>query len=172
MGLFCTHIRTMSYIIRSYPPPPPHTSPKQSEPQTPSTEYYAHPCYQLPDYQSQKKTFWLLLMDCNPDIIIGSDSSETWLFPGIYEREILPCDYHIVARKDRKGSPHGGVNCNRRHYLWHRNWLWTLIKSSQQHLLNVLEKHTYHRCSIQAPYGEIQLAYAEEICSNNRSLYQ
>ena len=39
-------------------------------------------------------------------MIIGS---ETWLSPGIYEREVLPCGYHIVARKDRKGSPHGDV---------------------------------------------------------------
>ena len=42
----------------------------------------------------------------DPDIILAS---ETWLYPGITEREILPDNYRFVARKDRKSDPHGGV---------------------------------------------------------------
>ena len=41
-----------------------------------------------------------------PDIII---TSETWLHPGIAEKEVLPDNYRFVARKDRKSDPHGGV---------------------------------------------------------------
>ena len=42
----------------------------------------------------------------DPDIILAS---ETWLYTGITEREILPDNYRFVARKDRKSDPHGGV---------------------------------------------------------------
>ena len=42
----------------------------------------------------------------DPDIILAS---ETWLYPGITEREILPDSYRFVAPKDRKSNPHGGV---------------------------------------------------------------
>ena len=42
----------------------------------------------------------------DPDIILAS---ETWLYPDITERELLPDNYRFVARKDRKSDPHGGV---------------------------------------------------------------
>ena len=42
----------------------------------------------------------------DPDITLAS---ETWLYPDITEREIFPDNYRIVARKDRKSDPHGGV---------------------------------------------------------------
>ena len=48
----------------------------------------------------------LLLTETNPDIAIDC---ETWLHPGIYKREVLPENYHIVARKDRSSDHHGGV---------------------------------------------------------------
>ena len=41
-----------------------------------------------------------------PDIILAS---ETWLQPGITEREILPPDFRFFARKDRLKDAHGGV---------------------------------------------------------------
>ena len=40
------------------------------------------------------------------DIILAS---ETWLQPGITEREILPPDFRFVARKDRLKDAHDGV---------------------------------------------------------------
>ena len=56
--------------------------------------------------KAKKTPFWLLLSESDPDIIIGS---ETWLRPGIFEREVIPSGYHIVARRDRLDSAHGGV---------------------------------------------------------------
>ena len=41
-----------------------------------------------------------------PDVIIAT---ETWLHPGIAEKEVLPDNYHFLARKDRPSDPHGGV---------------------------------------------------------------
>ena len=40
------------------------------------------------------------------DIILAS---ETWLYPDITEREILPDNYRFVAWKDGKSDPHGSV---------------------------------------------------------------
>ena len=56
--------------------------------------------------RAKRTSFWLLLEETNPDIIIGS---ETWLYPGIFEREVLPAIYHTVARRDRVQDRHGGV---------------------------------------------------------------
>ncbi len=56
--------------------------------------------------RAKKTSFWLLLTEANPDIIIGS---ETWLHQGIFEREVLPPGYSIIARRDRKQDHHGGV---------------------------------------------------------------
>ena len=56
--------------------------------------------------KAKKTSFWLLLTETNPDIVIGC---ETWLHPGIYEREVLPENYHIVTRKYRSSDHHGGV---------------------------------------------------------------
>ena len=56
--------------------------------------------------KTEKTSFWLLLTETNPDTVIGC---ETWLHPGIYVREVLPENYHIVARKDRGSDHHGGV---------------------------------------------------------------
>ena len=56
--------------------------------------------------KTEKTSFWLLLTETNPDTVIGC---ETWLHPGIYVREVLPENYHIVARKDRSSDHHGGV---------------------------------------------------------------
>ena len=56
--------------------------------------------------KAKKTPFWLLLEETNPDIVIGC---ETWLHPGIYEREVIPNGYHFVARKDRATDHHGGV---------------------------------------------------------------
>ena len=56
--------------------------------------------------RAKRSSFWLLLQETNPDIIIGS---ETWLYPGIYEREVLPVGYHTIARRDRVQDRHGGV---------------------------------------------------------------
>ena len=56
--------------------------------------------------RAKKSAFGLLLAESHPDIIIGS---ETWLHPGIFEREVLPPGYSIVARRDRKQDHHGGV---------------------------------------------------------------
>ena len=56
--------------------------------------------------KTKKTSFWLLLTETNPDSVIGC---ETWLHSGIYEREVLPENYHIVARKDRSSDHHGGV---------------------------------------------------------------
>ena len=86
---------------------PLHTSsPNRGNPRPPLQNTMRILVINFQSIRAKKTPFWLLLTECNPDIIIGS---ETWLSPGIYEREILPCGYHIVARKDRKGSPHGGV---------------------------------------------------------------
>ena len=86
----------------------PHIVPKQSNPRPPLQNTMRILVINFQSIRAKKTPFWLLLTECNPDIIIGS---ETWLSPGngIYEREILQCGHHIVARKDRKGSPHGGV---------------------------------------------------------------
>jgi hypothetical protein len=46
------------------------------------------------------------LSDIAPDIVIATD---TWLHPGIAEKEVLPDNYHFLARKDRPSDPHGGV---------------------------------------------------------------
>ena len=56
--------------------------------------------------KAKKTSFWLLLTVTNPDIVIGCES---WLHPSIYEREVLPVNYHIVDRKDRSSDLHGGV---------------------------------------------------------------
>lgn len=56
--------------------------------------------------RAKKSDFWLLLQEIEPDIIIGN---ETWLHQGFYECEVIPPNYHIVARRDRSSSPHGGV---------------------------------------------------------------
>ena len=46
--------------------------------------------------RAKKSAFWLLLEESNPYIIIGS---ETWLYPGIFEREVLQAGYNIVAKE-------------------------------------------------------------------------
>jgi exonuclease III len=46
------------------------------------------------------------LTETKPDIIIGC---ETWLYPGIHEKEVLPAGYYFVARKDREANRYGGV---------------------------------------------------------------
>jgi len=56
--------------------------------------------------RAKRTSFWLLLEEADPDIIVGS---ETWLYPGISEREVLPAGYHFVSRKDRIQDRHGGV---------------------------------------------------------------
>jgi len=56
--------------------------------------------------RAKREELWTLLKYSTPDIIIGT---ETWLQPSIYEREVLPENYRIAARRDRKSSPHGGV---------------------------------------------------------------
>jgi hypothetical protein len=56
--------------------------------------------------RAKRTSFWLLLEEVNPDIIIGS---ETWLYPAIFEREVLPAGYHFISRKDRTHDRHGGV---------------------------------------------------------------
>ena len=56
--------------------------------------------------RAKRLSFWLLLQETNPDIIIGR---ETWLYPGVYEREVLPVGYHIIARRDPVQDRHGGV---------------------------------------------------------------
>ena len=56
--------------------------------------------------KAKKTPFWLLLEETNSDIVIGC---ETWLHLGIYEREVIPNGYHLVARKDRATDHHGGV---------------------------------------------------------------
>lgn len=56
--------------------------------------------------RAKRTSFWLLLEEIDPDIIIGS---ETWLYPAVYEREILPAGYHVISRRDRTQDRHGGV---------------------------------------------------------------
>ena len=56
--------------------------------------------------RSKKEAFWSMLEYTEPDIILAS---ETWLQPGITERETLPPDYRFVARNDRLKDAHGGV---------------------------------------------------------------
>ena len=56
--------------------------------------------------RAKRSSFWLLLSEADPDIIIGC---ETWLHKGIFEREVIPCGYHIIARRDRETDHHGGV---------------------------------------------------------------
>ena len=56
--------------------------------------------------RSKKEAFWSMLEYTEPDIILAS---ETWLQPGITEREILPPDFRFVAGKDRLKDAHGGV---------------------------------------------------------------
>ena len=89
---------------------PQHTS----SPNKPSQTASVKPCQNtlrvltvnFQSMKAKKTSFWLLLTETNPDIVIGC---ETWLHPGIYEREVLPENYHIVARKDRSSDHHGGV---------------------------------------------------------------
>ena len=56
--------------------------------------------------RAKRAQFWLLLEETDPAIII---CCETWLHPGIHEREVLPAGYHMVARRDRPTDHHGGV---------------------------------------------------------------
>ncbi|XP_052224149.1 uncharacterized protein LOC127839803 [Dreissena polymorpha] len=56
--------------------------------------------------RAKRTSFWLLLEEIDPDIIIGS---ETWLYPAVYEREILPAGYHVISRRDLTQDRHGGV---------------------------------------------------------------
>ena len=56
--------------------------------------------------RAKRTSFWLTVEESDPDIIIGC---ETWLYPGIFEKEVLPNGYHFVARKDRKQNRYGGV---------------------------------------------------------------
>ena len=56
--------------------------------------------------KSKREEFWSLLEQSEPDIVLGS---ETWLKPSIAESEVLPPTYKFAARRDRLGSPHGGV---------------------------------------------------------------
>jgi hypothetical protein len=44
--------------------------------------------------RSKKESFWNMLEQTEPDIIIAS---ETWLHQGILEREVLPENYRFVA---------------------------------------------------------------------------
>ena len=57
--------------------------------------------------RSKKEAFWGMLEYAEPDIILAS---ETWLQPGITERETLPPNNRFVARKDRLKDAHGGVS--------------------------------------------------------------
>jgi hypothetical protein len=60
----------------------------------------------LQSLRAKRSTFWLLLTESDPDIIIGC---ETWLHPGIFEREVIPVGYNIISRRDRTQDHHGGV---------------------------------------------------------------
>ena len=60
----------------------------------------------LQSMRAKRTPFWLLLEEVDPNIIIGC---ETWLHQGIYEREVLPANYHMVARKDMQSEHQGGV---------------------------------------------------------------
>ena len=55
--------------------------------------------------KAKRTSFWLLVSEVNPDIVIGS---ETWLYEGIHKVEVLSDGYNFIARKDHKDH-HGGV---------------------------------------------------------------
>jgi exonuclease III len=56
--------------------------------------------------RAKRASLWLTLTETKPDIIIGC---ETWLYPGIHEKEVLPAGYYFVARKDREANCYVGV---------------------------------------------------------------
>ena len=65
--------------------------------------------------KSRRESLWNMLTYTEPDILLAS---ETWLHPGISEKEVLPDNYRFVARKGRhKDSP-----WRRGHHrqIWHR----------------------------------------------------
>ena len=105
----CTSLESFSSLDSSIVIPQ-HTSSPNKPSQTASVKPHQNTLQVLTvNFQSmkaKKTSFWLLLTETNPDIVIGC---ETWLHPGIYEREVLPENYHIVDRKDRSSDHHGGV---------------------------------------------------------------
>jgi len=88
--------------------PPQHASSPARQPHArkPARKQFRVMITNFQSMRAKRQPFWLQLEELDPDIIIGS---ETWLHPGIHEREVLPCGYHILARRDRPSSPHGGV---------------------------------------------------------------
>ena len=52
--------------------------------------------------KSKRESLWNMLTYTEPDILLAS---ETWLHPGISEKEVLPDNYRFVARKDRHKDP-------------------------------------------------------------------
>ena len=60
----------------------------------------------LQSIKAKRESLWSMLSDIDPDIVIAT---ETWLHPGITEKEVLPDNYQFLARKDRPNDPHGGV---------------------------------------------------------------
>ncbi|KAK3090310.1 hypothetical protein FSP39_010831 [Pinctada imbricata] len=60
----------------------------------------------LQSMRAKKESLWSLLEETSPDIILAS---ETWLHPGIHDREFLPENYRFISRRDRPNDAHGGV---------------------------------------------------------------
>ena len=78
--------------------PPQHTSSPHSAPhrqdnvQSIKANTFRVLTVNFQSMRAKKTAFWLLLTESSPDIIIGS---ETWLYPSIFEREVLPHGYNL-----------------------------------------------------------------------------
>ena len=148
---------------------PLHTSsPNRANPRTHIKNMMRILVINFQSIRAKKTPFWLLLTECNPDIIIGS---ETWLSPGIYEREILPCGYHIVARKDRAESPHGGVMIATKDNIIGSEIDLDTDTELTAAVFECPGKKTLVIGALYRPPTSTQ-DYAQELCSKIESLYQ
>jgi len=65
--------------------------------------------------------------DSDPDIVIGC---ETWLYPGMFVKEVIPNSYHCVARKYHRQNSHEMVITAVKDNIW-----WHTIIDKQRHTL-------------------------------------